>query len=290
MRLAFLADIHGNLPALEAVMADLRAQAPDAVYLVGDQVNRCPWNNEVMDVLADQAWPAIYGNHDWVAGLLGQAECPPFFANRERIPSLWWCRDTLHAHHLAAIRGLPAELSIKFDDGPAIRMFHGAPGNPFVGLLPQASNEKLAQAIHEIGEPVIVVGHTHYPMARAVHAGDGRTWHIFNGGSVGLPYNEDPRAQYLILDSDGDCWLPCFRAVDYDHSVLPGAFAALGMLAATGAMGELHLRTAMTGQPWSSDFGQWLKIQPPEERQDMAAAIKRYLSLHGPGNWAFMAE
>ena len=52
MRVAFLADIHGNLPALEAVLRDLAHQAPDAVYLVGDQINRCPWNNEVLDLLA----------------------------------------------------------------------------------------------------------------------------------------------------------------------------------------------------------------------------------------------
>jgi hypothetical protein len=53
MRLAFLADIHGNLPALEAVLCDLRRQTPDQVYLAGDLVNRCPWNNEVMALLAD---------------------------------------------------------------------------------------------------------------------------------------------------------------------------------------------------------------------------------------------
>jgi predicted phosphodiesterase len=52
MRLAFLSDIHGNLPALEAVVDDLKSTAPDAVYLMGDQISRVPWHNEVMDLLA----------------------------------------------------------------------------------------------------------------------------------------------------------------------------------------------------------------------------------------------
>jgi predicted phosphodiesterase len=290
MRLAFLADIHGNLPALEAVIADLHTQAPDAVYLVGDQINRCPWNNEVLDALAGIGWPAIYGNHDWVVGKLGEADCPPVFADRARFPSLWWTHDTLQLHHLGAIRRLPAELLLDLDGGPAIRMFHGAPANPFVGLYPYAPTDRLVDAIRSIDEPIIVAGHIHRPMDRTVNDGRGRKWRIFNGGSVGLPYNEDPRAQYLILDSTGNGWSPRFRAVEYDHSILPAAFATSGMLNATGAMGELHLRTAMTGQPWSSDFGQWINRQPAETRTDMAAALERYLALHGPGNWAFLEE
>ena len=68
MRLAFLADIHGNLPALEAVIRDLQDLAPDQVFLAGDLVNRCPWNNEVMELLADTGWPGVVGNHDLVVG------------------------------------------------------------------------------------------------------------------------------------------------------------------------------------------------------------------------------
>lgn len=290
MRIAFLADIHGNLPALEAVITDLRQQAPDAVYLVGDQINRCPWNNEVMDVLAGYGWPAIYGNHDWVVGKLGEEDCPRVFADQTRFPSLWWARETIQPKHLTTIRSLPVEMRLAFDDGPAIRMLHGVPGNPFLGLLPYAPSEKLVEAIQGVDEPVIVAGHIHRPMDRTVTDGRGRNWRIFNGGSIGLPYSNHPAAQYLLLDSTPGGWTPYFRTLEYDHSPLPVAFAASGMLAATGSMGELHLRTAMTGQPWSSDFGQWLNRQPPEMRRDITAALERYLTLHGPGNWAFQEE
>jgi NAD(P)-dependent dehydrogenase (short-subunit alcohol dehydrogenase family) len=71
MRIAVLADIHGNLPALEAVIADLHTQAPDAVYLAGDQICRVPWHNEVMAIVREQGWPGIFGNHEWVIGRIG---------------------------------------------------------------------------------------------------------------------------------------------------------------------------------------------------------------------------
>ncbi|MEZ4582430.1 MAG: metallophosphoesterase family protein [Caldilineaceae bacterium] len=108
LRLAFLADIHGNLPALEAVLADVRAQSPDAVYLVGDQINRCPWHNEVLDLLDIYGWPAIAGNHELVIGIIGTPHNYPPFTDRNRFAVLWWTWETLAPRHLRAIRTLPS--------------------------------------------------------------------------------------------------------------------------------------------------------------------------------------
>ncbi|MBW7882417.1 MAG: metallophosphoesterase family protein [Caldilineaceae bacterium] len=286
MRLAFLADIHGNLPALEAVVCDLRSQAPDQVYLLGDQVNRCPWNNEVMDLLADLNWPAIHGNHDQVVSRINTPENGPPFNDRQRFRSLWWTAETLAPRHLEMLRALPAERHIDVPDGPPIRLFHGVPGNPFVGIYGENGEDTVVALLGEVEEPVIVCGHTHRPMARSA----GR-WHMFNGGSVGLPYNGDPRAHYLLLDASVEqgqrTWKPHFRRVEYDRSRLRPAYERSGMLAATGAIGELHLLSASTGQPYSSDFGIWLKSQPPEIQADLDRAVPAYLGRHGPGHWAF---
>lgn len=286
MRLAFLADIHGNLPALEAVAGDLALQAPDAVYLVGDQVNRCPWPNEVLDLLAAQGWPAIYGNHDYVVARIGTPESFPPFTERPRFACLWWSAETLRPSHRRALHDLPAELAIDLPDGPSIRLFHGVPGDPFLGILPEAGADSIARRLHGVAEPVVVCGHTHRPLARQV----GR-WRIFNGGSVGMPYNEDPRAQYLILDAvhgrGASTWRPTFRQVDYDHSLLRPAFEQSSMWPATGAMGELYLRTVLTGHAYGSDFGYWLKSQPRELQIEPDRAVPIYLASHGPGRWAF---
>jgi predicted phosphodiesterase len=286
MRLAFLADIHSNLPALEAVVRDLHTQAPDAVYLAGDQVNRCPWPNEVMDLLADAGWTGIYGNHDMVVGQIPWGEVQPPFDDRTRFACLWWTAETLTPHHLATLRLLPAELRIDLPGGPPIRLVHGVPGNPFLGLFPETSDARLTEQFDAVEESIVITGHTHRPMARRL----GHRW-FFNPGSVGLPYNEDPRAQYMILDAEWEqgerIWRPTYRQVAFDHTRLRDAFERSGMLAATGAPGRLHLLTAETGHAYSSDFGFWLSRQPRDLQSNAERAVALYLSHHGPGRWAF---
>jgi len=291
MRLAFLADIHGNLPALEAVIADLRVQAPDAVYLVGDQISRVPWHNEVLDLLADQGWPAIYGNHDWVIGRIHTPHNTPPFTERERFVAMYWTQETLRGEHLETIRAWPSDLHLRFDDAPPIRVTHGVPGNCFVGIFPFTPGDRALDLLRSVDEPYVVLGHTHRPMDRTYARGAG--WpplRAINGGSVGLPYNGDVRAQYLLLDLRGGRWEPTFRAVPFDRSGMREAFVASGMLEVVGPTGELHVRTALSGEPWSSDFAYWLYTQGPATAQDMERAVAVYLERHGPGNWAFSGE
>ena len=103
----------------------------------------------------------------------------------------------------------------------------------------------------------------------------------------GCPYNGDPRAQYLLLEQQDKQWTPIFRQVDYDIQRLISAFATSSMRQEIGPEVELHLRTALTGLPWSSDFSYWLLKQPIELQQNSAIALSTYLKLHGPGKWAF---
>ncbi|MCB9159990.1 MAG: metallophosphoesterase family protein [Caldilineaceae bacterium] len=286
LRLAFLADIHGNLPALEAVLADVRAQAPDAVYLVGDQINRCPWHNEVLDLLDTYDWPAIAGNHELVIGIIGTPHNYPPFTDRNRFAVLWWTWETLAPRHLRAIRTLPEQLHIHIDGAPPILMTHGTPGDAEVGFYPGFDDDTMRRFLVNVDEPVIVAAHTHRPLDRDL----GR-WRVFNGGAVGLPYNGDPRAQYLLLDlemtPDGPTWTPRFRQVDYDRLRVADAFVSSGLLDAAGPLARLDLRTVQTGHPWTSDFGVWMRSQPKSMRADMSHAVDVYLRTHGPGNWAF---
>ncbi len=282
MRLAFLADIHGNLPALEAVIADLDRQHVDGVYLVGDQINRCPWHNEVLDLLEDRGWPAIFGNHEYIIARIRTAENIPPFTNHSRFPTLWWTQSKLTEHHLAALRNLPAERNIDIDNLPSVYLTHGIPGNCSRGIFPEDADERIAAILTGVSQSYVVCAHTHRPLDRTV----GR-WRILNPGSVGMPYNGDRRAQYLLLEAYHHDWQPRFRAVDYDWAALEQAFATSKMVEEIGPEAELHLRTALTGLPWSSDFSYWLGLQAHEVQQDLAAAVSRYLTEYGPSNWFF---
>jgi predicted phosphodiesterase len=282
MRLAVLADIHGNLPALEAVAADLEEQAPDAVVLAGDQVNRCPWSGEVLDLIDDRQWPAIAGNHDWIVSVLATPASPPIFADRVRYADFWHTWASLTPEHFEILAGLPFERVLRYEDGPSIRLLHGLKDNPFEGFTAEMSDARIAKLLGGIDEPVVISAHTHVPLARQV----GRQV-VYNPGSVGMPYNGDPRAQYLLLDGDGSRWLPTFRQVDYDRERVRKVFVKVRIVAAYGPLGPLYLRTLMTGQPWASDFLIWLRAQKAETQGDLAASVDAYLERHGPGQWAF---
>ena len=140
--------------------------------------------------------------------------------------------------------------------------------------------------MENIAEPAIVSAHTHRPLDRRV-----ARWQLFNPGSVGMPYNEDPRAQYCLLDlvqsADGPVWQATFRQVDYDRDLLATAFYAGDFAAGMGPLLELNLRTALSGHAYISDFGYWLRDQSPALKADLGEAVREYLSRHGPGQWAF---
>lgn len=282
MRVAFLADIHGNLPALEAVAADIDKQAPDAVYLVGDQVNRCPWSNEVMDLVADRGWPAIRGNHEAVLTWLAKPHDTSPFDNRTRFPDLWWTLEQLGMRRLRAIADWPEDMRIDLDGSAPIRVIHGVPGNPFRGLFVETESHDIADALQDVAEEFVVCGHTHRPLHRTVGH-----WTILNGGSVGIPYNGDPRAQYLMLSSERDTWISEYRRVTYPVASVREAFRQNGLAQALGPMASIYLRTIDTAQPWASDFGHWLGAQSSELQADLAKAVAMYEAVHGPGNWSF---
>ena len=140
----------------------------------------------------------------------------------------------------------------------------------------------MAQQVASVAEPVVISAHTHRPLDRRV-----ARWQLFNPGSVGMPYNEDPRAQYCLLDlvagGSGLAWAATFRQVAYDRDLLPLAFYAGDFAVGMGPLLELNLRTALSGHAYISDFVYWLRDQSPALKDDLGQAVSEYLSRHGPG-------
>ncbi len=300
LRLAFLGDIHGNLPALEAVLDDIGKQAPDSVFLLGDLINRCPWTLEVLDVLRQRDWLSVQGNHDLVLAQLNTPDSWPQFNDRNRFPNIHWTWEQLRPQDLRYLLHLPHDLLIQIEDAPPLRLFHGLPDNPFAGIVPNADEESVSSQIAVYDEPVLICGHTHQPMDRTVtkpstSAHNGASYpgkqRILNPGSVGMPYNGDPRAHYLLLDlvqENGKFdWQPQFQRLAYDFERVASTFRSSGLLEASGAVAKLNLRTIKDGQPWASDFQQWVRNQPDALRSDPEAAVDLYLQTHGPSQWAF---
>lgn len=280
--LALLSDIHANLPALEAVAADLARQRPDAVYVLGDIINGCAWPRAVVEYLLGRGWPLLIGNHDDAVLQLDSERMEPRYADHGRYALLWWTRAQLAPQHLAAIGVLPAELQPACGEAPPLRLVHGIPGNFFVGFRPDSPELWVQDRLAGVRESILAAGHTHVPMVRQA----GR-WQVINTGSVGAPYDGDWRPSYAILTGDRHGWRAEIRRVDYERSLVAAGFRASGLAQEGGVLGEMYHRTVMTGLPWVSDFAWWIREQPAELVADPNDALRLYDAQHGPGRWAF---
>ncbi|MER2604637.1 MAG: metallophosphoesterase family protein [Siculibacillus sp.] len=219
MRLAVVSDLHGNLDALEAVVADLAEAAPDLVINLGDCLSGPLDAAACCDRLIDLGWPTVRGNHD--RQLLDR----PI----ERMGlSDAATRARLAPHHLAWLAALPTTLA----PAPGILAFHGAPDDDLAYVAEEVSETgtrlrsptEIATILGATEATLLIGGHTHVP--RLIDCGDGRRY--LNPGSIGLPAYEDdhpvfhvmetgsPDARYAVIDLDRPRPRVAFRHVAYD--------------------------------------------------------------------------
>jgi predicted phosphodiesterase len=219
MRLAVIADIHGNLPALEAVLADLSRRGADKIANLGDCVSGPLWPRETMDLLDTLALPTVRGNHDrWVAETA-----------RERMyGSDAFAHDRLTEAQRRTLGALPAQLDL----GDGIVGVHGTPRNDNEYLLDDvvdgglalARPLRIAERLGETHATVLLCAHTH--QARIVFGAQGIL--IANPGSVGCPAYVDPtppahvseagspHARYAMLTQASGRWSVDLIAIEYD--------------------------------------------------------------------------
>lgn len=280
--LALLSDLHANLPALEAVLADVRRRRPDAVYVLGDIVNGCAWPAETLDLLTAEGWPMLLGNHDDAVLQLDTPRMEARYADRRRYAALWWTRARLRAAHLAVLAALPLTFGLTFPAAPPLRLWHGLPDNFFVGFRPDSPEEWAVRHLTNVTERVVAGGHTHVAMVRLFGS-----WTVINSGSVGAPYDGDTRASYAWLTGDGTGWQAEICRVEYDLTAVEAGYQASGLAHAGNALSAMFHRSVLTAQPWVSDFAWWLRQQPADVAADPVRAQHLYEAAHGPGKWAF---
>lgn len=279
---ALVSDIHGNLPALEAVVADVRRWRPDAVYVLGDMTNGACWSAEVLDLVGHLGWPMLVGNHDDAVLQLGTARMEPRYADRRHYAALWWTRQSLSPRHLTTLEGLPLERRLTTPDAPPLRLLHGLPGDFFRGFRPETPEAWAITRLARVSEAAVAGGHTHVAMERRI----GR-WLVLNSGSVGVPYDGDARASYLRLEGGEEGWRSQVHRLSYDLTAVEQGFKASGLEDEGGVMARMFLRSILSGQPWVADYAWWLRSQPPERIGDVELAEQLYMASHGPGRWSF---
>lgn len=223
-RIAVLADIHGNLSALEAVLADIYQIAPDHIVIAGDLINRGPQSKACLDVIRETGWPVLYGNHEDYIVKLAEGDMP------ERWGSDWWLpsrrvAEELNAEEIDYLKMLPWFHVIYTPGLPPVRVVHGSVRQLTEGLGFWMTDDELLAAVGGVPERIVIGAHTHRSFDRRVN---GR--HVMNCGAVGAPFNGNPAAQYLVLTGENGEWSADFRAVTYDRTLVYDAWERSGIL------------------------------------------------------------
>ena len=180
---AILADIHGNMPALEAVMADSDRLAPREVLVGGDLVGRGPQGSRVIAAVRDRGWPSVRGNHEEYLLGFRHGEVPAEWLEADEWSASRFMSEELSDDDAAYIASLP--LSLEPRAGSGLTLVHGSPRSTNEGLGPWCSDSHLDGAVAAAGGGLLVCAHTHRPMRRRLRHGE-----VVNVGSVGLPFHE----------------------------------------------------------------------------------------------------
>jgi len=222
MRYALISDIHANLPALEAVLADIAGRPGiAATYHLGDLVGYAPWPNETVELLRANGIAGIAGNYDsTVAADYKHCGCRYEDPRQEELShsSYDWTRRHTSSEAKGHLGALPFRMDVKplggHTAGPTVILIHGT---PTLNTLywdqdrPDSFCSKMAQHAGAKAGDVVCFGHTHKPWHREVEG-----IHFVNTGSVGRPKDGDWRAGYVLLDvGDGQPRVEFVR-VEYD--------------------------------------------------------------------------
>ena len=241
MRVAAIYDIHANLPALEAVLQDIRQAGVDQVVVGGD-VLPGPMPNETMACLLNLDVPVqfIQGNGDRVvlAQMRGteSSEVPEQFREGVR-----WVAGQLHPEHERLLAGWPKTCRVEIRGLGEALFCHAIPRNDTEMFTRLTREDRLLPVFEGLNVPVVVCGHTHMQFDRMI----GRT-RVLNAGSVGMPFGE-PGAYWLLLGPDIQ-----LRHTPYDLAKAAG-------------------RIRDTKYPQAHQFAAGNVLRPPSEEKSLEA-------------------
>lgn len=239
MKIAVLSDIHGNVPALRAVVDDIDAWQPDQVIVNGDIVNRGPCSHTCLEMVLDRqendGWHVLSGNHE---KYLLSCASPEYRINGlafEVNRFAYWAVQQLNGA-VAQLAGLPEQFVWWAPDGSEFRVIHASMRGNREGLYAEQSNAELERRIAP-APAVFVAGHTHQAFVRGVNHGL-----VVNAGSAGAPFDRDWRPSYgRIIWRESTGWRAEIRRVTYDRHLIEEEYVRSGFLQEAGPLAQIML-------------------------------------------------
>jgi predicted phosphodiesterase len=260
VRIAVLSDIHGNLPALEAVLRDVRRKGVDGIVVAGDYTGG-PQPQETTDLLRTVGSWMIRGNTEDYCLDYHRGDAPAGWRESKQWAAMRWSFLRLSRETLDFIAALPEQRVVAVNGTAPIRVVHGSPRSSTeqlfpdrdpvtlqvfrgAGLLPWGTEPaRLSLALAQIEEPVLVCGHSHIPWTQAQ---DGRL--VVNAGSVGASNNGHWHAQYAMLSWRNGRWWAEHHFIAYSLDQIRAVYRDSGYLAGGGAFAQACLLGIERGQ------------------------------------------
>ncbi len=279
MRIAILSDIHGNLPALEAVLTDLKETRVHLVVVNGDLVNRGPSNREVLErllnlsssrqgrALAPQGFWFTLGNHDDL--LVKWAQRDPSLAalyNDPLFEPTAWSVAQLPQTHLDWLNNLPFQVVIGempqqvygldkaegIGERVLVRVTHGSPRHYREGYDEHQTLSTLTEISEDYPARLLVGSHTHRPFMYQL--GEAL---VLNSGAVGAPFNGDVRAQYVVLEVGDNHVQVDFRQIPYNLQAALQAYYDSGLMEQGGLGADIFYHETRTARSLLMNFWHW---------------------------------
>ena len=274
MRLAVLADVHGNLAAFEAALEAARRSEPDLLVVAGDVVNGAPDSRACWALARAHADVLLRGNHERYVFDRGTPQGDPAWSGPRFRPLDWTARE---------MAGLEAELRatpIAARPVEGALVVHAVPGDDATSLFAWSPDAEVEAAFAGQAADLIVRAHNHLPYQRPL--ADGRL--LVSLGAVGLSLVGRPDAQWGLFTrrTDGS-WHVAHRSERYDVAATVRRFRETEYLDVAGPVGELFMREAATGTHHLVPFFRfergWRREQPAFADEDaaLAAAVDAFL-------------
>jgi predicted phosphodiesterase len=277
LKLAILADVHANLPALQAVLEDINSWKPDQVIAAGDIINRGPRPLECLELIdakvQSNAWTILRGNHEEYVLYHEQTDAPKSGPAFEVHLASFWTYKKLAAA-LPMLRSLPLTLSLTDPDQEEVRVTHASMGGIRDGIYPHMSDDRLRT---KIGNPPVLfcVGHTHVPLVRRID----RTL-VVNVGSAGLPFDGDTQPSYARLTWQRGFWDAEIVRVRYDIQQAERDFFTTGYLDEAGPLARLVLVELRQARSQLYQWAVYYQERVLAGELSMDQAVKEFLHQH----------
>ena len=213
-RVTIFGDIHGNLPALQAVLTDIETQDLTPLYCLGDLVGYGTFPNEVIATIRERNIPTLMGNYDQgVGNSSDDCGCAYTSKTSEALGkrSIAWTNQNTTADSKLFLKQLADQFPLQLE-GLRIRLVHGSPRKINEYLYEDRPDATMERLLDMAEADVLVCGHTHIPYHRILPSGR----HVVNAGSVGKPKDGNPQACYIVLEVTEDNLNVTFKRVPYE--------------------------------------------------------------------------